>query len=383
MSFFCLRLGCQVFEIVEFVCHSNNKMTVSKPYFCLSLLTLAVTSGLAHGADTRDPLLNVAEVVVVRGEQPTAEAMATTHWRIDADDIRQSGVASLDQLLATVPGIHVRTGGEGTPRIDIRGLKTRHVTFLINGVPASSAADGQFDPSVIPTSQIAAVDVSVGPSSVLYGVGGAAGVINVITRSGADAGVSGRMELAENDTFNADMALGGSGERWQGFVSASRQSRDSWPLSDDYAGAPNQPKGDRLNADKEIDSFYGQGNYWLSDRTQIGANLTLRQGEWGKPGRDGSGSGKAKFERVDDFKNTSAQLSLAHQFDDVFTLRGYGYFNRTETLESVYSDGKYDTLTQRQAGRIQGTGAEPATDQRTWQPQPADLRRQRRRAALG
>lgn len=113
-------------------------MTLKPPAFALSLLSLSLLPLLGHASETRDPLLNIADVIVVRGEKPTAEALATTHWRIDAEDIRNSGAQTLDQVLATVPGIHVRTGGEGTPRIDIRGLKTSHVTLLINGVDRKS-----------------------------------------------------------------------------------------------------------------------------------------------------------------------------------------------------------------------------------------------------
>ncbi|MDY6878752.1 MAG: TonB-dependent receptor plug domain-containing protein [Thermodesulfobacteriota bacterium] len=43
----------------------------------------------------------------------------------------------------------MRTGAQGIPRINLRGLRSRHVTLLLNGIPFNSTYDGQFDPSII------------------------------------------------------------------------------------------------------------------------------------------------------------------------------------------------------------------------------------------
>ncbi|MGI2852701.1 TonB-dependent receptor plug domain-containing protein [Shewanella algae] len=327
----------------------------------LSALALALGCAMQANAASieRDPLVNNAmDVIVVHGERANATEVATTNWSISEEEIKALGAQSLDEVLKNVPGVYVRYGGQGTPRVDIRGFKTRHVTLLINGVPANSADDGQFDPSVIPTSQIARVEVSVGPTSVLYGPGGAGGVINIITKRGDSApAVSGNLELAKDDTFKGDISAAGSSDNWQGLISAGYQHTDGFPMSSDYQATEYQDKYLRNNADKELTNLYAQGSYWLSDNTQLIANMALRSGEWGKPPRDGSGSGRVKFERVDDYDSQTFQLGLAHKFNDTFTFRGFGYHNQSDTYETVYGDDSYAALTESQDGRSKVQGA--------------------------
>ena len=122
-------------------------MITTNTLFRVSSLALAIGVSFTVQADdiARDPLLNINEVIVVHGDGGEASEMATTHWSISEEEIRATGAQTLDQVLKNVPGVYIRIGGDGTPRVDIRGFKTRHVTLLVNGVPMSSADDGQFD----------------------------------------------------------------------------------------------------------------------------------------------------------------------------------------------------------------------------------------------
>ncbi|WP_350433184.1 TonB-dependent receptor [Shewanella sp. H8] len=342
-------------------------MISRKTTFKLSTVTLAIGLCFTVQADeiSRDPLLNINEVIVVHGDGGQPRDMATTHWSINDEEIRATGAQTLEQVLKNVPGVYIRVGGDGTPRVDIRGFKSRHVTLLVNGVPMSSAGDGQFNPSVIPTSQIASIEVSVGPTSVLYGPSGAGGVINIITKQGnAAPALSGRLESGENDTFNGDISAAGSGDDWQGLMSVSRQQTDAYPMSDDFEATEYQDDNLRENSDKEVTNVYAQGSYWLSDKTQLITNMAFRNGDWGKPSRDGTGTGSVKFERVDDFDEHTLQLGLAHEFNDTFIIRGFGYHNQTDMLEASYKDETYLDLkeTQDSSSVVQGINLQLITD---------------------
>src|SRR5690606_37157056 len=83
--------------------------------------------------------------------------------------------------LRLLPGVYVRTGGDGSPRIDVRGFRSRHVLLLVNGVLVNSTADGQFDPARISTEAIREIKVTYGTSSVLYGDNALAAVIEITT----------------------------------------------------------------------------------------------------------------------------------------------------------------------------------------------------------
>jgi outer membrane cobalamin receptor len=117
------------------------------------------------------------------------ETIGTTR-RIDQAEISVTNARTLDEALRFLPGVYVRTGGDGTPRVDVRGFRSRHVLLLVDGVPVNSTADGQFDPRQIPTESIREIKVSYGSSSMLYGDNAMAGVIEISTDT-PTAGVRG------------------------------------------------------------------------------------------------------------------------------------------------------------------------------------------------
>ena len=132
--------------------------------------------------------------VVVNGQQPAIEQVGTVH-QLDAAAIELRGARSLDDALELLPGVNVRTGGNGSPRIDVRGYRTRHVKLLLNGVPFGNTFDGQFDPTLIPSESIARIKLTTGASSTFYGDGAVGAVINVITR---------QAELGQTATTHAE-----------------------------------------------------------------------------------------------------------------------------------------------------------------------------------
>lgn len=118
-----------------------------------------------------------------------APAVATV---ISADDIRNSGATDIDQLLETVPGLHVSRSPLGyNPIYTFRGIHSTYnpqVLVLINGIPISNVFQG--DRSLIwggmPVKAIDRIEIIRGPGSALYGADAFAGVINIITLSGRD-----------------------------------------------------------------------------------------------------------------------------------------------------------------------------------------------------
>jgi outer membrane receptor for ferrienterochelin and colicins len=114
---------------------------------------------------------------------------------ITAEDIRALGAADLDEVLETVPGLHVsRSPVLDTPIYTFRGMRgtltNPQVLLLVNGVPQTSIYTG--DRGVnwggLPLENVARIEVIRGPGSALYGADAFAGVINVQTRSAAEIG---------------------------------------------------------------------------------------------------------------------------------------------------------------------------------------------------
>jgi outer membrane receptor for ferrienterochelin and colicins len=118
-----------------------------------------------------------------------APAVATV---ITAEDIASIGATDLDEVLETVPGLHVaRSTLVSSPVYVIRGINlgfNPQVLMLINGVPITTVYTGSRGVAWggMPVDNIARVEVIRGPGSALYGADAYAGVINIITKTTDD-----------------------------------------------------------------------------------------------------------------------------------------------------------------------------------------------------
>lgn len=118
-----------------------------------------------------------------------APAVATV---ITAADIAAMGATDLDEVLETVPGVHLARSTQGfMPVYVIRGINlgfNPQVLMLINGVPITAVFAGNRGQvwNGMPLENVARIEVIRGPGSALYGAEAFAGVINVITKTTAD-----------------------------------------------------------------------------------------------------------------------------------------------------------------------------------------------------
>lgn len=112
---------------------------------------------------------------------------------ITAADIAAMGATDLDQVLETVPGIHVnRTPNSNSPLYVVRGIVspyTPQILMLQNGVPITTAFAGNKGNiwGGYPVEHIARIEILRGPGSALYGSDAFSGVINIITKNPNEA----------------------------------------------------------------------------------------------------------------------------------------------------------------------------------------------------
>ena len=152
--------------------------------------------------------------------QPIAKAPATTTV-ITAKDIKAIGATDLDEVLETVPGLHVARSNVGyNPIYTIRGIYSDfnpQILVLINGIPITNLFQG--DRSEVwggmPVEAIARIEVIRGPGSAVYGADAFAGVINIITKTKQD--ISGTEVGGRGGSFNTWDAWVLHGDTWGGF----------------------------------------------------------------------------------------------------------------------------------------------------------------------
>ena len=111
---------------------------------------------------------------------------------ITADDLRRSGVNTVNQALMKLLGVPGRQDfyGGGDYALDLRGFGASadsNQVIVVDGVRLNEADLGGTRLAGIPIDSVERIEVIRGSGSVLYGEGAAAGVIVITTRAGSGA----------------------------------------------------------------------------------------------------------------------------------------------------------------------------------------------------
>jgi outer membrane receptor protein involved in Fe transport len=160
----------------------------------------------------------------IRRKDLTTPAPVTV---ISKEQVVASGKVSLGDFLQSLPeqgnatNTSVNNGGDGSTRIDLRGLGTARTLVLLNGhrvVPGGTGANASVDLNTIPTAMIERIEILKDGASAVYGSDAIAGVVNIITRkhfSGAEATAftGGATRGGDGFVYDFSATVGSSSER--------------------------------------------------------------------------------------------------------------------------------------------------------------------------
>ncbi len=157
-------------------------------FTCLSLLMLSVPSGAgpARCAAPADTASVEVEGVTIFGTRPLTTRGGSSAIRAVLDSLPIPAAGSLEQVLRSLPALHVRTNSRGEAELSVRGSESRQVAVLLDGVPLTLSWDGRTDVSVIPVGALQQVTLVRGLSTLLSGPNVLGGAIEF--ESGAAGG---------------------------------------------------------------------------------------------------------------------------------------------------------------------------------------------------
>ncbi len=249
--------------------------------------TVVIEAGKKVTADVELlPESLVAEEMVVTGTRiPKLEVGAAAPvTTVNRAQIQASGRASVGEILQTLPeqtgGINtqVNNGGDGSTRINLRGMGTARTLVLLNGrrmVAGGTGADSTVDLNTIPAAAISRIEILKDGASAIYGSDAVTGVVNIITRQdyngtelGAFTGLSQR-----GDGLVYDLS----------FTTGRVTDRGSLLFSGGYTGQRPVMAGARSFS--KYDTGASSGGYdWPSGQLTAVGSGTTPAGRLGVPG---------------------------------------------------------------------------------------------------
>lgn len=195
--FLSARITLTLYEWVALMFSFPAQVLLAGVLIAGSALTLANDADTAHQSSLSDfynlslAELGQIEISIATGNSTPLDKAPATASVIYAAEIEAMGARTLDDVLETVPGVHVSLSP--LSRLDsiysIRGIHTGlnpHVLLLMNGIPVQFSSQGG-RPILfrLPVNSIDRIEVIRGPGSAIYGADAYSGVINVITKDAA------------------------------------------------------------------------------------------------------------------------------------------------------------------------------------------------------
>ncbi len=270
--------------------------------FYLSLAPLAQAQFMEE--DDEDALAEIYGgedmVSIATGfEQSLAKAPAVASV-ITAQSIRKMGATDLDEILETIPGLHVsRNATRYSPIYTFRGirsLRNPQVLTLINGIPITNLQFGNRGQlwGGMPVAAIERIEVIRGPGSALYGADAFAGVINIKTKAGSDiaensatvrGGSFATRDLAlllGGEFFGAEIGFAAEYHQTDGhreIIDSDRQSFNDARDGTDASLAPGPLSLSRDNLDLRLDILKGPWRFrgGLQRRTDAGIGAGIAE----------------------------------------------------------------------------------------------------------
>jgi iron complex outermembrane receptor protein len=185
------------------------------------------------------------EIIIVTGSTIGRKSLTTPAPLsiLNRELLNAAGRATVGDIIQMLPaqtnGINAQTnnGGDGSTRVDIRGLGAARTLTLINGrrvVPSGTGANSSVDLNTIPLGVIERVEVLKDGASAVYGSDAIGGVVNIITRNdfeGTEATLySGGSSRSDGLVYDGTFVTGYNSENKNGNIMFSASVMQQQPV---------------------------------------------------------------------------------------------------------------------------------------------------------
>ncbi len=222
--------------------------------------------------------VRITEEILVVGRAP-ADLPVSTVVSLSATQIDQLKPLDLSEIIKYAPGAMVTVGNKNEYSLKLRGFDNKRIALLVDGVPVIDPYYGSFDLKTVAAGGVESIQVTEGPSSVLYGPNTMGGIVNVISRR---PGPEPRVSLAASYGDRSTRSLGlDSSYLWKKFgfaATAGYQDSNGYGYRD-----PAGVKLARANSDYSRTNLNLKLYYYPTSGSEIMVNGGYYHSEYGLP----------------------------------------------------------------------------------------------------
>jgi outer membrane receptor protein involved in Fe transport len=299
-------------------------------------LAMLLTTGLAASTLRAEaPEMTVVTVTGSRIPESAAAPLAPV-ITFELVDLERPGLDSLGKVLQQLPAstgsplnTSVNNSGDGSTRIDLRGLDPKRTLVLLNGrrLPGTGlGADSSIDLDSIPLSMIERIEVLTSAATAVYGADAVAGVVNLITHSRLE-GLSARVARSVAD--RGDGAI----TKAQATLGGGDGVAGSWILGLDHT------RQDPVFADRRAYSAAPLQILDASGAVGYFGTFANPDGVFGVPAGNLLGLAPGDYARVPGATGQSAAAYRPWSVADTFNFEPYNYSQTPNTRTGLWLQG--------------------------------------------
>ena len=308
-----------------------NKTNLNPFISCITCAVLIAPLGLlplsawAQAATPEpEPEIEEIEEIIVRGDvrQLAIDDTALSVTVIDPNDVRQTQVNHLEELLGWAPNVNFTSGASRGRFLQIRGVGERgqfaeplipSVGLLLDGVELSGIG------AVATTFDTQQVEIFRGPQGTLYGASALGGLVNVVSNEPTRE-FTGRVvaDAANFDGRGVGAVVSGPLSETLAGRLAVRQYNDDGFIDNEFLDVEDTNQKDEL-------TIRGKLNWQPTDRTEIGLTLGFVDINNGYDAfaLDNSRNTLSDEPGEDDQTSRYVNVRFNHELNNEYRLEGY------------------------------------------------------------
>lgn len=275
----------------------------------------------------------------VYGDKPQAADQLPV--RIDAATIDLLEKKDLSQALAALPGVTLtRFGGRNETAVYVRGFARNQVPLFVDGIPVYVPYDGIIDLGRFMTYDVAAVSVSKGYSSALFGPNTMGGAINVSTRQPTST-FEGQLEAGAftGDGYEGSVNIGTRQKKWYAQLGASYVEQDHYELSDHFVPVASEDGGARENSYRQDHKISAKVAFTPNATDEYAIGYIRQNGEKGNPPQTTS----PKYWYWPQWDKETVYVISNTKLGETTYLKPRLYYDTYDNTLGIFDDATYST----------------------------------------
>lgn len=286
------------------------------------------------------------------------EVIVTNHQnkdtlnRVTSKTMVSQNKMDVSRALNMLPGITLTASGpRNESMISVRGFDLRQVPVYMDGIPVYVPYDGYVDLARFTTFDLAAIDVSKGFSSVLYGPNSLGGAINLVSRKPSQKlEYDGSLGMINENGYTGNINIGSKIGQFYFQGGFSYLDRNSTRMSSNFVPTANENGGQRDNSYRTDQKISFKIGWTPTGKSEYAIGYINQQGEKGNPVYTGSDPLnslllKPRYWQWPNWDKESFYFISNSNFDDKNSLKTRLYFDRFKNTLDSYDDATYTKQT--------------------------------------